>query len=139
LGSTYQIKNNFYPYQLEEIKNWEIKDPDFRQQVTKDENRFVADWLSKNNLSDEAKEVIEKAKTVYKLFYSNLNQMATNKWKIDTWDAGWYQIRRCLTEHNLATDEIKELSKANEQLATKILPQIEEFGFMDKDEVYDEI
>jgi hypothetical protein len=139
LGSTYQIKNNFYPFRLEEIKHWEIKEPDFRQQITKDENRFVADWLSKNELSDEAKEVIEKAKTVYKLFYSNLNQMATNKWKIDTWDAGWYQIRRCLTDHNLATDELKELSKANEQLATKILPQIEEFGFLDKDEVYDEI
>lgn len=30
LGSTYQIKNNFYPFQLEEIKHWEIKDPDFR-------------------------------------------------------------------------------------------------------------
>jgi hypothetical protein len=44
-----------------------------------------------------------------------------------------------LAEHNLATDEIKELSKANEQLANKILPQIEEFGFLDKDEVYDEI
>ena len=139
LGNTYQIKNNFYPFRLEEIRQWEIKDPDFRQQITKDENRFVADWLSKNDISVEAKEVIEKAKTVYKLFYSNLNQMATNKWKIDTWDAGWYQIRRCLTEHNLATDELKELSKANEQLATKILPQIEEFGFLDKDEVYDEI
>lgn len=139
LGSTYQIKNNFYPFRLEEMKHWEIKDPDFRQQITKDENRFVADWLSKNDLSDEAKEVIEKAKTVYKLFYANLNQMATNKWKIDTWDAGWYQVRRCLTEHNLATDEIKELSKVNEQLANKILPQIETFGFLDKDEVYDEI
>ena len=139
LGSTYQIKNNFYPFRLDEIKHWEIKDPDFRQQLTKDENRFVADWLSKNNLSDEAKEVIEKAKAVYKLFYANLNQMATNKWKIDTWDAGWYQVRRCLTEHNLAIDDIKELSKANEQLANKILPQIETFGFLDKDEVYDEI
>jgi len=139
LGNTYQIKNNFYPFRLEEIKQWEIKDPDFRQQITKDENRFVADWLYKNDISDEAKVVIEKANTVYKLFYPNLNQMATNKWKIDTWDAGWYQIRRCLTEHNLATDELKELSKANEQLANKILPQIEEFGFLDKDEVYDEI
>lgn len=128
LGNTYQIKNKFYPFRLEEIKQWEIKDPDFRQQITKEENRFVADWLSKNDISDEAKEVIEKAKTVYKLFYSNLNQMATNKWKIDTWDAGWYQIRRCLTEHNLATDELKELSKANEQLATRFLPQIEELA-----------
>jgi hypothetical protein len=139
LGNTYQIKNNFYPFRLEEIKQWEIKDPDFKLQIVNDQNRFVADWLSKNDLSDEAKQVIEKAKTVYKLFYASLNQMATNKWKIDTWDAGWYQIRRCLTEHNLATDELKELSKANEQLANKILPQIEDFGFLDKDEVYETI
>ncbi len=139
LGNTYQIKNNFYPFRLEEIKHWVIKDPDFKLQIVNDQNRFVADWLSKNDLSDEAKQVIEKAKTVYKLFYANLNQMATNKWKIDTWDAGWYQIRRCLTEHNLATEELKELSKANEQLAAKILPQIETFGFLDTDEVYDDI
>jgi hypothetical protein len=56
--------------------------------------------------------------------------MVTNKWKIDTWDAGWYQIRRCLTEHNFATDELKELRETNEQLATKILSQIEEFSFL---------
>ena len=107
--------------------------------MVKDENRFAADWLSKNDLSDEAKKVIEKAKTVYKLFYASLNQMATNKWKIDSWDAGWYQIRRCLAEHNFATDEIKDLSRANELLANKILPQIEELGFLDKDEVFDEL
>lgn len=139
LGNTYQIKNNLYPFSIEEIKQWEIKDPDFRQQLVKDENRFVADWLSKHDLSSEAKKVIEKARAVYKLFYANLNQMATNKWKIDTWDAGWYQVRRCLTEHNFAADELKELSRANEQLANKILPQIEEFGFLDKDEVFEEL
>ena len=50
-----------------------------------------------------------------------------------------YQIRRCLTEHNLGAEELKQLSKANEKLAKIILPQIEEFGFLDKDEVYDEV
>ena len=65
--------------------------------------------------------------------------MATVKWKIDTWDAGWYQIRRCLSEHNLGTEEILELNKANQHLASKILPQIEQFGFLDLDEVYDYI
>jgi hypothetical protein len=139
LGNTYQIINNFYPFRLEEVKKWSIKDSDIKLQTVNDQNRFVAEWLKKATLSDEAKEVIEKAKTVYKLFYANLNLMATNKFKIDTWDAGWYQIRRCLTEHNIATDELKELSKANEKLANKILPQIETFGFLDKDEVYDEI
>lgn len=139
LGSTYQIKNNFYPFLIEEIKKWDIKEPDFKLQMVNDQDRFVADWLSKKDLSNEAKQVIEKAKEVYKLFYASLNQMATNKWKIDTWDVGWYQIRRCLVEHNIATAELKELSKTNERLANKILPQIEEFGFLDKDEVYDDI
>jgi hypothetical protein len=139
LGNIYQIKNHFFPFLLEEIKHWEVKDPDFRLQIVKEENRFVAEWLTKNDLSVDAKQVIEKAKLVYKFFYANLNQMATNAWKIDTWDAGWYQIRRCLTEHNLAANEIKELNKANEQLANKILPLIEEFGFLDRDEVYDSI
>lgn len=139
LGNKYQIRNNFFPFKIEEIKAWDIKDSDFKLQMVKDENRFVANWLSNNHLSDEAKLVIEKAKEVYKLFFASLNQMTTNKWKIDTWDAGWYQIRRCLTEHNLGTAQLKELSKANEELANKILPQIEEFGFLDKDEVYDEV
>jgi len=139
LGKTYQINNNFYTFQLEEIKHWNIKDPDFKLQIVNAQNRFVADWLSKNKLSNEAKEVIEKAKIVYKLFYANLNQMATHKWKIDTWDVGWYQVRRCLNEHNLAMDELEALSKANEQLANKILPKIEEYGFLDKDEMYEGI
>ena len=135
LGKTYQIKNHFYPFLIEEIKQWDIKDPDIRLQLVTDQDRFVADWLSEKKLSREAKAVIAKAKTVYKFFYANLHQMMTHKWKINTWDAGWYQIRRCLAEHHLATDELKELSQANEQLANKILPQIEEYGFLDKDEV----
>lgn len=139
LGNTYQIKNNFYPFQLEEIKHWDIKDPDFKLQIVNDQNRFVADWLSKNELSNQAKNVIEKARIIYNLFYANLHQMVTHKWKIDTWDAGWYQIRRCLADHNLATEELKELSKANQELSDKILPQIQQFGFLDTDEVYDEI
>jgi hypothetical protein len=131
------LKTISTPLKIELIKHWEIKDPDFKLQLVNDQNRFVAEWLSKNELSAEAKQVIEQAKIVYQLFYSNLNQMATNKWKIETWDAGWYQIRRCLTEHNIATYELKALSKANEELANKILPQIEEFGFLDKDEVFE--
>ena len=43
---------------------------------------FQYDYLNDDveYLSDEAKDVIEKAKTVYRLFYSNLNRMATYKW-----------------------------------------------------------
>ncbi len=134
---TYQIKNNFFPFRIEEIKKWKITEPDFKLQIVNDENRFVANWISKNKLSDESTNVLDKAREVYKIYFANLNKMVTKKWKIDTWDAGWYQIRRCLTEHNIGLDELKELSKANEKLANKILPQIEEYGFLDKDEVFE--
>ena len=139
LGNTYQIKNNFFPFSISELKSWEVKDPDFRQQLSTDVDRFVSVWIKKSELSEEAKNVLKKAKEVYKYFYSHLNEMATHNWKIDNWDAGWYQIRRCLKEHNLGMDELNELSIANDNLANKILPQIEEFGFLDKDEVYEEI
>ena len=121
------------------MKKWEIKDPDFRQQLSNDEDRFVAKWIKKNEVSEEAKNVLSKAKNVYKFFYSHLNQMVTHNWKIETWDAGWYQIRRCLTEHNFGSEELNELKKASDELANKILPLIEEYGFLDKDEVYEEI
>lgn len=137
LGQTYQIKNNFYPFLIEELKKWDIKDSDFRQQLFYDDNRFVAQWIMQNSLSDEAKVVLQKGKEIYRFFYSHLNQMITQNWKIETWDAGWYQIRRCLSEHNLGIDELQELKQSIDTLADKILPQIEEFGFLDKDEVYE--
>ena len=139
LGNIYQIRNNFFPFSISEINKWEIRDPDFRQQLSIDEDRFVANWIRRNELSDEANNVLLKAKDVYKFFYSHLNEMATFKWKIDNWDAGWYQIRRCLTEHNFCTESLYELKLANKELANKILPQIEEFGFLDKDEVFADI
>ena len=63
LEKTYQIKNNFFPFKIEEIKKWDIKDPDFRHQLSNDENRFVANWIKNNKLSEEAKSVLSKAKT----------------------------------------------------------------------------
>jgi hypothetical protein len=139
LSNTYQIRNNFFPFSITELKEWDLKDTDFKQQLSIDENRFVANWIKKNELSKEARIVLEKGKEVYKFFYSHLNEMVTHNWKIDTWDVGWYQIRRCLDEHNLGMEVLRELKKASNELANKILPQIEEFGFLDKDEVYEDI
>ncbi len=121
------------------MKHWAIKDSDLKLHLSKDTDRFVATWIKKNKLSEEAIAVLEKGKEVYKIFYSHLNNLPTNKLKIETWDAGWYQIRRCLTDNNIGVDMINELKELNKKLSEKILPKIEEYGFLDKDEVYEEI
>lgn len=136
-GNTYHIVNHFFPFLIEKLKRWDMRDPDMKQQMVRDEDRFAARWLQKHRLSEEVKDVLKRAGEVYQIFYASLPQMATAKWKISTWDAGWYQIRRCLEESNLAADELRSLKIANDHLAGKILPQIEEYGFLDRDEVYE--
>ena len=135
-GKVYQIKNNFFPFLIDIVKKWNIKDPDFILQLGNDQDRYVANWLKQKKLSVEAQMVYEKGKEVYQEFYSNLNRMRTHYLKIASWDAGWYQIRRCLSDHNIGVDIIEELKHLNQAIADKILFKIEEFGFLDKDEVY---
>jgi len=136
LNEVFQIKNNFFPYVLSEVRTWGVKDPDFRQQMSNDVDRFVADWIQKKEFSDEAQKVLNQGKEVYRIFYSHLNVIATNDMKINSWDAGWYQIRRSLASHNIGLDELECLKSARDELAIKILPSIEKYGFLDKDEVF---
>jgi hypothetical protein len=134
---TYQIKNNFFPFLLAEMKTWIIKEPDFKMQMSLDADRFVSNWIKSNQFSKEALDVLLKGKEIYQHFYSNLNLLPINKFKIETWDAGWYQIRRCLTENGMAIDLLNELKNLNNILAMKINSKIEYYGFLDKDEIFE--
>ena len=133
----YQIKNHFFPFTIAELNQWSVRDEDMRFQMVNDTDRFVAKWLSTVDVSSEGREVLDKARHVYTVFFDNLHNMLTHTWKIENWDSGWYQIRQCLKEHNLAMTELGDLHHANQNLADKILPQIMEYGFLEADEVFD--
>lgn len=136
LDKIYQIRNNFFPFKISNLKEWKIRENDLKLQFINDKDRYVAKWLEKQKISRESEQVLEAGKKVYKEFYENIHLMAIQNWKIEYWDAGWFQIRRCLEEHNLGLDLLKELNIISSKLAEKILPQIEELGFLDKDEFY---
>ena len=103
------------------------------------EDRFVAKWINSRTLSPEALDVINNAREVYKYYFENLHLVDTRKYKIDSWDAGWYQIRRSLADQGFASELLDEVKTVNSKLAEKILPRIEENGFLDLDEVYEEV
>ena len=136
-GNIYQIKNNFYPFKVEEIANWNCSDSEMKQKIYMSamhkDNRFVADWLTNQTLSAEAAKVINTAKIIYKRFYEVLNQLDCKKYKIDTYDAGWYQIRNSLKDAGFSVEEIQQPMK---ELGEKLLPQIYEFGFLNDDVKY---
>ena len=123
-GEVYRIKNNFFPFLLSEIKNWECSSPEIRMQIfLANEDRFAAEWIKNNRLSAEAAAILESAREIYKKFYAELEKLDVQKFKVEDWDAGWYQIRMSLG----ATIDLSALSD-------KLLPKIYELGFL-RDEV----
>lgn len=138
-GRVYHIKNNFFPFRLSTVKSWDVRDPDFKLQMVHDEDRFVAMWLKKQELSPEAMDVINKARIVYKYYFENLHLIDTKSYRIDSWDAGWYQIRRSLSNQGLIDELVDEVKISLSKLAEKILPEIEENGFLDLDEFYETV
>ena len=125
-GTIYRIPNNFYPFELSEVRLWTCTSPEMRLQIFRaHEDRFAALWIKKHRaeLSAEARAVLGAGRTLYKQFYASLERLDTVRWKIADWDAGWYQIRMALG----ATIDLKPLSE-------KLLPQIYELGFL-RDEV----
>ena len=63
-GNIYQIKNNFYPFMLDEVSTWSCSDPDIRQSIQlasiRSDDRFVAKWIKThtNSISTSSAEVI---------------------------------------------------------------------------------
>ncbi|MBQ7476735.1 MAG: hypothetical protein IJT06_05000 [Selenomonadaceae bacterium] len=132
-GETYRMKNNLFPFLLEELKDWKISDDAIRWQVaTAKEDRFAALWLKKNSadISAEARAVLNEGRRLYKKFYSELKDLYTKKFRIEDWDVGWYQIRMTIKDF----DKLVALRFPFAKLGEKLLPQIYALGFL-RDEV----
>lgn len=128
--TTYQIHNHFFPFAVSELKKWQISDSDIRQTLMSAEDTFVCKWLASHSLSPEAQSVLNKGKEIYRFYFEHINQLRTSKFKIETWDAGWYQIRMALKNANLAADLLKELKELHRALRDKLLPQLTEYGII---------
>ena len=129
-NNIYQIKNHFFPFLLSELKQWKITDSDYKLSLASATNRFLAEWLSKAEFSEEAKVVIDAGKEIYKYYFSNLHQLRTDLFKIKTWDAGFWQIRNVLQDQNLCNDLFQNLKEKHNILKNKILPQIYDYEFI---------
>jgi hypothetical protein len=126
----YQIRNHLYPFLFKDVNKWKIADSKIANTLLGDDNRFVANWINKKSLSTEAKELLVKGKEIYKFYYLYLNELNTKHYKIDTWDAGWWQIRNALTDQKLGNQLLAELKGYHSKLRDKILPQIYKYGFL---------
>ena len=127
----YHIHNHFFPFPLAELKQWDIADSDIALTLANATDTFVARWLTGRVLSTEAQALLLKGKEIYMYYFANLNQMRTNKFKIETWDAGWWQIKQALGDVDLCKPELKDLKALHDTLKEKILPKLKEYKIIE--------
>lgn len=114
---------------------WKIADNDIALDLSMaNADRFVATWIQNQKLSGEAEAVFSAGRSIFRFFYETLPQLDTTKFKISTWDAGWWQVRSALSDHELAEELFEVLRDAQSALKQKILPQISEYGFIAESE-----
>ena len=131
-SKVYDIINHFFPFEIKALDKWSITEKDILKYLKHDnKNRFVSEWISKSNISKEATNVLETAEQIYKIYFENFGKLATAQFKIEWWDAGWWQIKHALNDQGLAEDLFEQLNEKQDELKGKILPQIISYGFIE--------
>ncbi len=128
---SYQIDNHFFPFLKKDIQTWQISDIDIKTSLlAASDDRFVALWLQKQAFSAEAKAVLEAGKALWRFYFEHLSQLNSPKFKISTWDAGWWQIRNALADQNLGSELLENLKTKHKLLKDKLLTQVYGLGFL---------
>lgn len=136
-GTTYQIRNNLYPFPFGEVRAWGCPLSDIAAQFAgRDEDRYLARWLKGRTLSSEARAVLDAAQLLYRCFYSEILNTNWVDCRVRTWDLGLYQIVQSVKGTNVAEEELSALKAAHEALREKLLPQILDLGFINRDVDY---
>lgn len=136
-GETYQVRNQFFPYTLEEVRGWTLP-TDLSGQFRIAQDTFEANWLKDKILSPEAQSLLDSGRKVYQVFFKEWKNLNLRKFKIDYWDVGWYQIRNALLDANIGLVELNALKEAHNKLAKKLRPKVYEYGFLDQEILYTE-
>jgi hypothetical protein len=130
-GETYQIINHFFPFKFTTVKKWEISDSDIKRSLNLDsENRFVAEWLAAQILDSASGELLEIGREIYQSFFENFKDLPTAKYKVEHWDAGWWQIKRCLAEAGLEANRLEQIEELKKKIGPKICDEALKLGII---------
>lgn len=123
-GKKWSIVNHFIPFTEDEVNSPERFESD-----------FMVQYLREKILSDEAKNVLEEGKKLWKAYFAHTDvRKVRDEFKLNRADIGWYQIRKTLQARNASGDfppvSFKPFEKAYKNLTDKLQPQVYELGFL---------
>ena len=136
-GKQWNVYNEFFWLSQREMLKL-IMDTDGADAIYEDiqlhsgKERFVYKKLQEVALSPDAQAVLDKATELLKSSFkyrSEFNQKHP-EYHINTWDAGWYQIKGLLKEYD--KQGLEEFNKLYKQFEDRMRPLVYELGFLYK-------
>lgn len=144
-GKYWDIYNEFFYLTREQVKN-RVANPMDRDNINSaieedlrlhgEKDRFVALKLEEiyDDLSPDARAVLDYARELTLEMYNKKYRDAFNadhpEYHINTWDAGWYQVKGMLKEYK--PDELKKFDALYKSFSDRLRPLVYELGFLKK-------
>lgn len=129
----WDIKNEFFFMSVEEMMN--LANEYCNEEVYMDikehgKERYVYKLLQEVELSEDAQAVLDKAIELTKVSFKHRKMFNDDKpdYHINTWDAGWYQIKGMLKEY--MPNELKEFNEMYKALGDRMRLLVYELGFL---------
>lgn len=130
-GAVFQIKNHFFPFEVSTVKKWEVSDSDIPRSLKADpDDRFVAKWIAAQDLDTASEELLELGREIYRTFFRAFKNLPTAKFKVEHWDVGWWQIKRCLLEAGLERDRFERIEELKTKIGAKICNEAMKLGII---------
>jgi len=131
-GKTWQIKNEWFwlPKQtMLDLANEHHNEAVYADART-DQDRFVYTALQSLTLSPDAQAVLDKASELVMATFEYREIAADEhpEWHVNTWDAGWYQVKLLLKQYMPA--ELKAFRVLYRALEDRLREGVYEFGFL---------
>lgn len=139
-GKSWNIQNEFFWMSVKDIADLaggKYGTDDINTAIEDDienfgKERYVYKKLQTVTLSPDAQAVLDKATELLKSSFKYRKQFnqAHPEYHINTWDAGWYQIKGLLKEYD--PNGLKEFNELYKQLEDRMRPLVYELGFLYK-------
>lgn len=96
---------------------------------------MLKDWVNANNdqtLRDRIFRFTFERGVMFssREYFEQLCRLRATTFKIQSWDAGWWQLRGALGERGMGAQALAKLKEAHDALGSKLAPAVEAFGFV---------
>ena len=138
-GRTWNIKNEFFWLSERTIENWANCKDVCNNSVIDDIDKFYGDRfvykkLQDITLSPDAQAVLDKATEIVKKSFKYRDSFNKEhpEYNINTWDAGWYQIKGLCKATPEMQQDMKEFDELYKKFGDRMRPLVYELGFFYK-------